>query len=291
MSVIVDEPVTLQTASDSIVCNSYAVDVDGVEYWAEVDGWGAAGVRNSTYDRTAADGAEQGAWFAGVREVTINGHHLATTEAGRLAADRRLIAAVWRKPVTVIVGDVQATGWVDSRPELDTLGCAAEWQIVVLCTDPAKYAVTPSTITLAQAGAPTAGLHWDTLHWGPTSGGLHWGTGGLSTLQGVALNAGTERSYPTLTITGPAVNPALTNGLTGAFLRFVTTLTATDTITVDTATNAVMLGGSSWFHTLDPVGGLPSDFYLQAGANPIYFGADTLGTGAQATVSWRSAIV
>lgn len=290
MTVILDEPVTLTTASDTIPCNSYTADVDGVEYWAQVEGWGSADVRNSTYDRTGADGADQGAWFAGVREVTINGNHLAPTEAGRLAADRRLIAAVWRKPVTIVIGDVQATGWVSSRPELDSEGCNSEWQIVVLCTDPAKYSVAQTTVTLVQA-APTVGLHWGGLHWGPASGGVHWGSGGLSTLQTVALNVGTERSYPTLSITGPALNPAIINTATGVMLRFVTLLTATDTITVDTATNVVLLGGTSWFHTLDPLGGIPSDFFLVPGANPISFGADIIDPAATASVTWRSAIV
>lgn len=286
VSVILDEPVSLVTAADTIACNQYTADPDGVEFWAEVEGWGAAGVRNSTYDRTGADGAEQGAWFAGVREVTINGHHLAPTEAERLAADRRLIAAVWRKQVTVVVGDVQATGWVSARPELDSYGCNSEWQIVVLCTDPAKYSVAQSTVALAQAPA-TAGLHWDGLHWD----GVHWGTGGLSTLQTVASNAGTERSYPTLTISGPATNPAIINTATGVMLRFLTVLAASDVLTVDTAGNRVLLGATSWLHTLDPAGGIPSDFHLVPGDNPISFGADALDPAASASVTWRSAIV
>ncbi len=287
MSVIIDEPVTLSTPAGTIACNVFSRDAAGVEWWAEVDGWGAAGVRNTTYDRSGADGAEQGGWFAGVREVTIRGHHMAPTEQARLDADRALITAVWRTPVTVVVGDVQATGWVSEKPELDAFGCNSEWQIVVLCTDPAKYAVTEQSVMMQQVGALSTGLHWSDLHWSD----LHWGAGGLSSLQRIAANVGTERAYPMVSIVGPVTNPSLYNTTTGALLRFLTTLAAGETLTVDTANNAVMLGGTSWDHTLDPIGGLPSDFHLAAGDNTVGYSADTLGTGTAATLVWRSAWV
>ena len=202
-----------------------------------------------------------------------------------MAADQRLVDAVWGQEVTVTVGDLFATGWVSVRPEVDSFGCNSEWQIVIRCTDPRKYSTTQQSLTLQQSGSATSGLHWGVLHWSV----LHWGSGAASSLQGVAVNAGSALSYPTIVITGPVTNPSLTNATTGVTLRFITTLVAGEVLTIDTAQNRVLLGATPWAQTLDPINGLPSDFGLVKGANAVSYQADALGDGTTAVLTWRDA--
>lgn len=284
--ITVDEPVTIASPSDSVACNTYLRDaLDGVEYWCSVEGWAAPDVRNTLVDRTGADGADQGPHLQGSREVTLTGTLFAPSPAARLAAEQRLAAAVVG-PVTVTVGGLQIVGYTSSRPEFASSDCASQWQIVIATGDSVKLSAAGSSILLTQV-ASTAGLHWGVLHWGP-SPGLHWGTGSAGSLQGVATNLGNADAPATIVITGPCVNPSVSNTATGASVRFLTTLAASDVLTIGPG-NTATLGGSPWMQALDPVSDLPADFYIAPGDNPIAFFADTLGAGAQAVVSWRDA--
>jgi len=119
------------------------------------------------------------------------------------------------------------------------------------CPDPRIYNDTLSTSTLN----PNAG----NLRTYPTTFNMSYSVAGSSSIQVTLTNTGNYETYPTFTVSGGAcTNPLITNITTGQRLSFpATTLTATDTLTVNTDIRTVLLNSgaarnllgnnSSWF--------------------------------------------
>lgn len=104
----------------------------------------------------------------------------------------------------------------------------------------------------------------------------------------VITNSGTWISYPVLVITGPAVNPRVSNLTTGEVLKFGFTLLAGDVLTVDMGLRKVVLNGSAFrSEAVDSQWwGLVPD---GDGSNVIQFQADSYDPAASLQVQYRSA--
>lgn len=135
------------------------------------------------------------------------------------------------------------------------------------------------TYNRVYTAAPSAGAYVYTT-------GMSFG-GGTAT-QNIILNNGNTTTYPTITITGPAINPRIINASTGQFLQINYSMTAPDTLVIDTDFRTLILDGvarrsilsntSSWF------GAAPgTSFYT--------FNATGTAGSTSCVVSWQSAYI
>ncbi|NYI05257.1 phage distal tail protein [Allostreptomyces psammosilenae] len=151
-----------------------------------------------------------------------------------------------------------------------------------VCTDPRRYAPQPgfADTTLPVSGG---GLEY------PIGYPLGYGTP-RSSGSVTAANDGNAHTHPVLTITGPVVRPSVFNHTTGMRLEYDITLTADETLTVDTAESTVVLGGGgSRLHTATPLSDPERLFTLAPGDNALDFRAPEGGEQARLSVTWRSA--
>jgi hypothetical protein len=102
--------------------------------------------------------------------------------------------------------------------------------------DPLIYSLTRHSVS-AGLPSPTAGLHFPVTF--PATFGAS--TGGSM----VAVNAGTENTYPVVTITGPCTTPSVSLASTGQFLTVSLTLGASDTLVIDMGARTITLNGTA----------------------------------------------
>lgn len=146
-------------------------------------------------------------------------------------------------------------------------------------TDPRLYAAAESSDTGRTISTTSGGLTW------PLTWPLAWGTAASGTF--VATNAGNFETPATFTLSGPLTNPRIENVTQGKTLDFGITLSASETLVVDTAARTVLLGGTaSRYSTLTTAS---EWFQLGAGGDTIRLAADS-GSGSMDT-TWRSAWV
>jgi hypothetical protein len=100
-------------------------------------------------------------------------------------------------------------------------------------------------------------------------------------------NNGNTTTYPTIEITGPCNGPSITNLATGQTLSFTNaSLSATDTITVDTYMKTVLLNGTAARNLLDA-----SSSWYGIGTGSTTFEFSVLGGSGSATISYRNAYI
>lgn len=160
------------------------------------------------------------------------------------------------------------------------------------CPDPRRYDNTLNQTNLL-GGVINAGRTYNRTYLAPSNPGDNPGDTGMSFGGGASApnlitNNGFVTTYPTITITGPAINPIVTNVTAGKKLYINYTLATTDTLILDTDFRTVTLNGVSRRAILDN--------------NSTWFGADpgtsfytftATGTTASTTcvVEWRSAYI
>lgn len=112
--------------------------------------------------------------------------------------------------------------------------------------------------------------------------------GGGSNSANLVTNNGWVTTYPTIRMTGTAINPKVTNVTTGDFLLFNVTLGTGDVLFVDTNLRSVTLNGISRRAILDN-----SSTWFGADPGTSYYTFIATGTDANTTcqVSWRSAYI
>ncbi|RSS59581.1 phage distal tail protein [Streptomyces sp. WAC01280] len=162
-------------------------------------------------------------------------------------------------------------------------GAAIQWE----ASDPRRYGVDEQTVSTGLP-APEPGLDW-----GPAVGldwadGLDWGLGGLTGNVG-AVNGGDADTSPVITFKGPVTTPRLSQE-DGRVLEYDITLTADETLTVDTREGTVVLNGSaSRLYTATSRSVPEQAFTLAPGTTSLSFRAETHSAAATCTVQWRSA--
>ncbi len=146
--------------------------------------------------------------------------------------------------------------------------------------DPRIYDDASSTIMINLAAKPT-GLTF------PLTFPLSFG-GAISPNSALAVNAGTFATKPVITIQGPVDTPIVQNATTGLSLRFNLVLGASDLLTVDTDTRAVVLNSTASRRSSLSYDSVWWD--LPPGPNTILFSA-AAQTAATAQVAWRNAYI
>ena len=146
-----------------------------------------------------------------------------------------------------------------------------------MATDPIRYAASESELDLTLS-AGGGGLEY------PVEYPVVY-AGDVASSSGSAENVGSTPVHWSASIVGPIVNPRLALAGTGLFIRVQATLTAGQSVTLDSRTSSVFLGmaarpnwlaaGSRWFR-------------LSPGVNGLSLVADGFDSGAGATVRWRS---
>lgn len=210
-------------------------------------------IRGDTYDRPEADGGvEPENQYLGPKMMVAEGEVWGASVAAAWQAFRVLEAVMvdavqtqtllkWRAAGDTI--DLQQlVRLVDAQPPIldsDEQGPFLRYQKTFRADDPNAYSQVSQSVV---ASAPTAGAGMPFAIIFPLVFGT--ATGGTVT----ALNNGNARSWPTITITGPIVNPVVGNQTTGRYLYFDSlSLAAGESLIITTAPNlrAATVGGVS----------------------------------------------
>jgi hypothetical protein len=160
------------------------------------------------------------------------------------------------------------------------------------CPDPLIYDDAQLSTSIYSVITP-AGRTYDRVYTAAASPGANpYDTGmsfGGGSTTNIITNAGWATTYPTITITGPVVNPKIINSTTGDFLLINYSMLQSDTLVLDTDMKTVTLNGNNQRSLLDNTS---SWFALPAGTTLLTFTA-TSGTDANTTcvVSWRNAYI
>lgn len=143
-----------------------------------------------------------------------------------------------------------------------------------LATDPLRYGPEESAGIVMTA--PGGGLTF------PATFPVVFGGGGGSGSAAI-LNVGAAPVHWTAVLTGPLTNPLLSLDGSGRSIRVLATIATGETVTLDSASSAILLGGTTprpqWF------GPGSRWFLLPAGASSVTFTADS-GDGS-ALLTWR----
>lgn len=153
-------------------------------------------------------------------------------------------------------------------------------QITMFCPDPRYYTATATTASLSPQ--QPLGRTYDKTY------NITYGGGSIGSSKAI-VNNGWWTTYPTITITGPALNPTLGNVTTGQYITVNYALANTDTLVIDLAQRLITLNGSS---ARNLIAGNSQWFGAPPGTSYFYFTANTYTTGVTtASVTYRSAFV
>ena len=152
-------------------------------------------------------------------------------------------------------------------------------------TDPRLYAAAASSVSAVSITASTGGLDWDAGVTNQLQWPLSWGS--FTSGEFTATNAGNFETPGVFTLQGPLTNPRVVNTTQGKKLDMGITLSASETLVIDTGARTILLGGTASRYST-----LTSDsewFQLGAGGDTIQLAADS-GSGS-ISATWRSAWV
>lgn len=269
---------------------SSGLDDDGTEWWTtKFDGWaGTPGVRAALTPRVQGHGAFDSPNFYDTRIITLEGTAIAASEDLKYkAVDTVTSLAAWN-PATLYPLVVTEPGRPDRRAmvrlssptKVDVFSeYAFDWSIQLVAPDPRRYANDETVLTLTLPAAGSSGLTF------PATFPATFPESGLSSGAATATNVGTIATQPTITFTGPLVDPQIANVTQGRTLTFNITLSTGDTLIVDTANKTVLLGGTASRAYTIQVGSAWWD--LDPGGNDIKFTGG--GGSGTAEIRYRSA--
>lgn len=153
--------------------------------------------------------------------------------------------------------------------------------VMLRAADPRYYAVDESSIAGLRPPRSTGGRPWSTV-W-PRQWGTEFFSGTFA-----AINLGNSNTPVVLTVTGPCVDPAITNLTTGELVKVNANLAAGELLEIDLSGPVpdVRINGTNGYSRVDPASRW---FSLAPGTNSLRFESlDGLGSLA---VRWRSAWV
>jgi hypothetical protein len=276
---------TFQLDSSGVTLNTDSilpyVDID------KVRGLDSAPYRETIRDHEGTDGGFIDAEFEKGRDVILSGTIYADTSSVETYLDE--LKANYAPVQTPIPFYLKAPG-VDERVIfVKPLGIRYDWdvarrigitdaQFLMYAEDPRIYDSTLITTSVGYGG--TAGLGFAF----PFGFNLNFGGGAVPSGTTV-FNAGNRPTPVTFVITGPIVSPVITNSATGDVMAFSLSLSAVETLTINTRDRTVYLNGNiNRRNTMTSAGW----FFLEPGNNFIGFGGLS-GTGSSLSIQFRSA--
>lgn len=153
-------------------------------------------------------------------------------------------------------------------------------QVTMFCPDPRYYDSVSQVLSLTPG--PVSGRTYNRTY------NLTYGGGSL-TSTGLVVNSGWAVTNPVITITGPAVNPVVSDVTSGQSITINYTLGVSDVVVVDLNLKTVTLNGSSARNILAP---FSQWFAALPGTTQLSFSATTFVVGqTTCTVAYASAYV
>lgn len=148
------------------------------------------------------------------------------------------------------------------------------------CPDPRVYNDTLQTASLSVSNA--LGRIYNRTY------NLVYGFGSSGATTTV-VNNGWATTYPSISISGPIVNPTIGNTTTGNYITVTGSYSNTDVIVINLDSKLITVNGNA---ARNLVSGTSTWFGAVPGNNAFYLtGAGTLAGTTAATVSWRSAYI
>lgn len=223
-----------------------STDTNGCDWiLTKESGWFASpAIKTARVDKPASRGVFRGNEFRGGRVMTLEGVLAAPNVATLRNAIRTLLGICpsprSQYPLTVIeetglslYANVVLDGEILTTPISAT---SVTFSIQLVSPDPRKFASVASTVSVPLASGGSGGVTY------PTTYPVDYGIPGYS--GSVALtNGGSADADPLFVFTGPLTTPSVTRADTGETVTYNGTLLATDTLTIDSATGVVLLGG------------------------------------------------
>ncbi len=161
------------------------------------------------------------------------------------------------------------------------------------CPDPRYYDDALQSVDLYNPAVFTTGRTYNRVYTAaatpnayPNETGMSYGGGSAAT--NAISNIGWTTTYPIFTITGPCINPKVTNTLNGNYLLVNTTMISSDTLVINTDLRTVTLNNVNRRALLNN-----SSTWFAAPPGTSYYTFDAQGTGAGTTclTTWRSAYI
>lgn len=246
-----------------------------------------AGVRENAEDIPEADGGIHGDFLYGRLTWTLQGIVPPDGPSSWLARQDRLLVATdamrsdaelrWTPsegvPVRVRFRQQQPTRITDRRPKQFLVAGVCEGSGVE-AQGPTLATVTPDVVTPQ----------------GFVSFPLTFPLGGMGSAPvGVlATNLGRSVAWPTITIYGPCMNPRITNATTGRTIVLAYTLSAGESLVIDTEprSRSVRLNGQA--NRYSAVDFLNTSWWgLVPGQNDIRLGLSSFSAGCRMDIEWR----
>jgi hypothetical protein len=235
----------------SLITGSNAVA--GFILQTPIEGLDSPAHRTNAYARAGQDGQTVSGQFYDGRIVKLVGKIDGTT-VGEFETNRKaLIAATAinrdsnNYPVPIRVSFTSMAGqayYVDvyfDKPIMDLENpISGDFMVIGVCADPFIYATTGVT---SGAISPPSGGGYEVPMIVPYISAA--ATGGSVTLN----NAGSEKAWPIITLTGPLTTPVVTNATTGVYLQLSYTIATGDEVIIDMYNHTITLDGGSLIST------------------------------------------
>lgn len=253
----------------------------------KIRGFDSAEGRTTERDHEGVDGGFLDAEFEKMRTVVLEGQLIASVDTVEPFLDT--LKSEWGLGNTIKQLYFQVPGVAERllhvktlgvRYDIDTLrnmGCC-DVQFMAQAEDPRVYSSTLVTVNINQGTPITTGFGFPL--------GFPFGFGSAVSPDSTTITVGGNRpTPPTITITGPVTDPVIYSDTKGLTMAFQITLTAGQTLVIDTYYRTVKLDG-----TLTRRSALltPSWFYLEPGQNTLRYYAAS-GGGVAAAVTYRDA--
>lgn len=264
-------------------------DADYVGMLTDVTGLDNPEVRESADNIVEGDGGVHGSFYYGRRPITLEGmivnptsptnRNQKMTQLMRACNAMRSDALLTWTPT----GGVQQAILVRKQQPLRISGTWQKtFQLSLVAADPRIYAYNPNTANVNAASVGTEpGVGFDLAF------DMFFPTGTVLG-QLFVSNNGNAVTYPVLTVEGPVTNPSITNVTTGETIALTYTLTAGESLVIDTLNHTVLLN-----NTTSRYGAV--DFQntqwwgLNPGTNELQFLSIASASPAQLVVTWRDA--
>lgn len=286
------EPIALQTvnvdgftAYDGVTAPT---DIDGnLWIWQDIEGWfGGLDVRGGPIERPLTDGDFDGPAPLASRTVTVKGTLIAQTRAGLQRGLDRLAAVLTTvvRRADLVVDETQRGV---ARQAAVRLGgptvvqrkstYQADWSLSLYAADPLRYGTIGHVITILPFSAGSGRVYnlVPNRHYGKAA---RSGTGDVG-------NAGNAATPLNIAFYGPCTNPGI-RIVGGEETQYMGTLTAADTVVIDTASRTVLLNGANRRQNLSA-----TSRWLSAppGNTRLYHWVDNVDKQGSCSVAWRDA--
>ncbi|MET0463752.1 MAG: hypothetical protein ABW007_11385 [Chitinophagaceae bacterium] len=291
---LISSPGSLITGDGQLEYNDYVLGDDVTTFMQEITGWeDLPDIDSSNTLRPSSHGAWVGKKLLGQRIVNWTGtfapepefwedeiKRLRTAFSPALGTEELTIVVRTRNETKMVFGTV-----VKRQIPVDYAYSyyGARLSIQFECSDPRRYSLGEHSVFISMPDLVSDGLEYPLVY--PLDYGVE-----ATPSQLIVMNDGDAPTPVILNFVGPVTNPTLVNQTTGQRLGFDITLTADETLTVNTRLGTVLLDGVAdrlYTRSIDssPILG----FELLPGENEMQAIADDWEAGAGIEIIYRDA--